>query len=153
MKGQVAPVTVALESVTAAAKVLHAARCPGDCGMLPGATGMPVTACCEEPSDEEWETAQDMLEAAAPLILAPVYRWLVEDVGYPFDFTFGDKKPEWLDVTRLAEVWAAKDGETVEVYRDAILSETGWPDAGPLCDECGLIVCICAGGETDGDDT
>ena len=92
---------------------------------------------------------QEVLDAAEPHLLAPVYKWLVEDVGYPFDFVFSDEKPGWLDLTALAEAWAAHEEDTVENYVTAILSETGWPDAGPLCDECGLIVCICAGGGQD----
>ena len=128
--------TVTPEAVTAARKAIS---CTCD-GSLPH-----DVSCDKDISDAGLSAA---LEAAVgePHILAPVYKWLVEDVGYPFDFVFSDEKPGWLDLTALAEAWAAHEEDTVENYVTAILSETGWPDAGPLCDECGLVVCICAGG-------
>ena len=71
-----------------------------------------------------------MPEDAVPTVdaLDPVYEWLVGDLFYPFDMCTPEKPP-WLDVDRLAAVWAERDGETVEIYRHAILEETGWTTA------------------------
>jgi hypothetical protein len=77
------------------------------------------------------ELATDAVTLAAQLgaQLDGVYAWLVDELGFPFDWaTVG--KPPWLNVGKLAEVWAAREarfGDTAEDYRDAILEETGWP--------------------------
>lgn len=71
---------------------------------------------------------QEEYDAAAAVIDA-VYKWLVEVVHFPFDYSSGDQ-PDWLDVRKLAEMWRnfeASPGETVEDYMDAIYEETGWP--------------------------
>lgn len=72
----------------------------------------------------------------APDPLAPVYRWLVDELGFPFDMRTTDRPP-WLDVTALSQAWAAKDardhgygGAPPEDFADAILSETGWTEEG-----------------------
>jgi hypothetical protein len=75
-------------------------------------------------------------QRAAPDPLAPVYRWLVDELGFPFDMRT-TAKPPWLDVTALSQAWAAKDardhgygGAPPEDFADAILSETGWAEEG-----------------------
>lgn len=70
------------------------------------------------------------LEAAAPVIAAQataaVCDWLVTEVGFPFDFTFGDK-PAWLDLHQVAEAWHRHDPrEDVETWLLTIIDETGW---------------------------
>jgi hypothetical protein len=65
--------------------------------------------------------------AAAPDPIVAVLDWFVSELGYPFDMCTVSRPP-WLDVSQLAEAWARRDGETAEVYRDAILGETGWPE-------------------------
>jgi hypothetical protein len=54
-------------ATTAAAKAIHQARCEGDCGLVPGSTGMPVTGCCGEPSDVEYDLAVVALGAVEML--------------------------------------------------------------------------------------
>ena len=65
----------------------------------------------------------DMLDET----LDGVYKWLVEVVAFPFDFSFGDK-PEWLDVERLAKEWHTYEGgqDSVGDYIGTIYAETGW---------------------------
>jgi hypothetical protein len=75
-----------------------------------------------------------VLEAAAPLIAAQaaaaVCDWLVTEVGFPFDFTFGDK-PAWLDLHQVAEAWHRHDpSEDVETWLLTIIDETGWEATG-----------------------
>ena len=65
------------------------------------------------------------IAAGRAAALAEVYDWLVSELGYPFDMCTVTRPP-WLDVGALAQAWARRDGETAEVYRDAILAETGW---------------------------
>ncbi len=63
--------------VDAGARALHADRCSGDCGLVPGRTGQPVTGCAGEPSDDEYEAARLVLRCAgtvdggADLMAAP----------------------------------------------------------------------------------
>jgi hypothetical protein len=76
------------------------------------------------------ELAADAVTLAAELSARhdAVYQWLVDELGFPFDWaTVG--KPPWLSVGKLAEVWAAREarfGDTAEDYRLAIMEETGW---------------------------
>ena len=65
------------------------------------------------------------IAAGRAAALAEVCDWLVSELGYPFDMCTVTRPP-WLDVGALAQAWARRDGETAEVYRDAILAETGW---------------------------
>ena len=82
---------------------------------------------CAGHIDSDDVLARVALEAAEPRILAPVYTWLVEELGFPFDLAT-HSRPPWLDVTRLAEAWSKHETDTVENYRLTILEETGWPD-------------------------
>jgi len=73
---------------------------------------------------EGWREEKEIRFVPAS-VLAEVYDWLVSELGYPFDMCTVTRPP-WLDVGALAQAWARRDGETAEVYRDAILAETGW---------------------------
>lgn len=61
--------------------------------------------------------------------LDEIYTWLVDVVGFPFDFNVASK-PEWLDVQKLARKWRDFEDQnnTVEAYVWAIYAETGWDE-------------------------
>lgn len=108
--------------------MIHSLTC-GECDYHPADFAIASTRDREE--------AVMILAAAASVIaaqaLTPVYDWLASVVGFPFDFTFGDKPP-WLDVQALAEAWWRYDGrrcqqaDDPETYRLTILAETGWDE-------------------------
>jgi hypothetical protein len=79
---------------------------------------------------------RDQVERMVAAALAPVYSWLVDELGYPFDMCTAEK-PAWLDVTALAAAWAAKDArdhdgrtETVEDWVAVICAEADWAAEG-----------------------
>lgn len=62
-----------------------------------------------------------------PHPLAPVYNWLVQDIGFPINWC--SDKPAWLDIRWLAACWHEHDAigdESAEDYLNMILYETGW---------------------------
>jgi hypothetical protein len=83
------------------------------------------------------ELAADAVTLAAELSARhdAVYAWLVDELGFPYDWATVEKPP-WLSVGKLAEVWGersrddeawvARDSDPVEDHRLAILEETGW---------------------------
>jgi len=68
--------------------------------------------------------------------LEPVYRWLVNVLGFPVDITVTER-PAWLDLRRLAALWLERergtghggDDVTVDDYVFMLLEETGWDEA------------------------
>lgn len=82
------------------------------------------------------QTGEAYATARRPDPLAPVYAWLVDVLGFPFDMRTAEK-PAWLDVTALAAAWAAKDArdhggrtETVEDWAALICTEADWAEEG-----------------------
>ena len=98
------------------------AHCPGCDGKAHYDAGCDVAddvAVWHESCLEEWRLAK----------LAPVYDWLIREVGIDSLIS----RPPWLDVRTAAEHWLAAEiaagsdaGETVEDYVGLIYAETGW---------------------------
>jgi hypothetical protein len=74
----------------------------------------------------------DPTKANGPYVPDHIYDWLARDLGFPWDI-HTQRQPGWLNLERLAAAQIRSDkaegqhsGESIEVYVQAILDETGW---------------------------